>query len=153
MSNLVLYVIVKSLPSMNPGKAEAHSGHAVSNFMVHNWKHGNLVDDWASEADGFGTQINLSDYLGGGNKLNLVKWVSNARANGLIAGLVTDSSYPYNVPNDEISYLINGQSGLPPQNADGSYTLTRKETTAAYVFGDKTSGALKSVISGIKLKE
>ena len=66
----VLYVFVNTdLPSMNPGKAQAHSGHAANAFIhqhvIKPMRNG-VTEVWSPVAEwmaatpfGFGTQINL----------------------------------------------------------------------------------------------
>lgn len=62
---LVLYVFVPNdFKTMNPGKAEAHSGHAATQFMYNAMASDHVMKpqvlEWVAESMGAGTQINLS---------------------------------------------------------------------------------------------
>lgn len=161
----VLYVIVRSLPSMNPGKAEAHSGHAACHFMYHN-RTDEEVMDWAHEASGFGTQINLSDTYQSENGLqpglrtltvyDIHKLVNDLRGAGFIAGIVVDPEYPFRV-SKEVSPFIGGPEvdmvGVKRVQEGPDYdTYVRPEITAFYVFGDKDSEKLQRMIGRFPLK-
>ena len=137
----VLYVIVRNdIPSMNPGKAEAHSGHAASKFvydaMKGKSKPGNSrFKKWVEAADGFGTQINLNgsiediicieDYLDDVNSFHVPHDIETAR--------VVDPTYPFFCP-------ITGDLKL------------RNECTAFYIFGMKDDPVLIKATQHMKLK-
>ena len=140
----VLYVIVRNdLESMNPGKAEAHSGHAACQFMYENVVQkleGNIgVNDivkvWMKAGNGFGTQINLDgsfedicsieDYLE-----NLICWGGK---DVILYKEVLDPTYPY-------IDMVTGEC------------RTRCEVTAFYVFGMSDNARLKSAVGKLRLK-
>lgn len=139
----VLYVFVRTdLPSMNPGKAQAHSGHAANAFI-----HKNVVQvmrgckvpiaksvlEWmASTPFGFGTQINLK-----GNWPDVINTVA-AWAEVGRAELVIDPTYPY-IVDEEIVTLIDprNHSMDPVPLGNGKVLCHRNEVTAAYLFGYK----------------
>lgn len=140
----VLYVIVRTdMPSMTPGKAQAHSGHASNAFMhaeyiyklTHHKEINPLVEAWmAGTPQGFGTQINLK-----------APWVAACQAldkavlAGLITSYVVDPTYPYEV-NDEIFGLIAGDkhTDTPVKLGNGNWLCFRREITAIYYFGLKS---------------
>jgi hypothetical protein len=131
MSDYILYVIVRNdLASMNPGKAEAHSGHAASAFLydafVKHKKSSSLykmAKSWAGKR-GFGTQINLDGsiddiettvtYLESNDFITIPSSSNNAI---VFYDYIIDKTYPY---------------------TDGpTNKFTRKETTAFYLFGPR----------------
>lgn len=128
----ILYVFVKDFPSMNPGKAAAHSGHAVSKFLYDNFDD-NQVQKWLGDR-GFGTQINL-------------KWPEHCNTHHellgdlrgkphYIKGYVEDPTYPFIVDNDEIFNLIDKTklTGIPTFLDNGKILCCRSEVTAVYCF-------------------
>jgi hypothetical protein len=141
-----LYVIVRSdMESLgsSAGKMMAHSGHAANAFMYanyiyplqHNQEINPLVEAWMnSTPQGFGTQINLK-----------ASWKAaceagqKVKAQGGIADLVVDPTYPYEV-NDEIIDLIHGDkhTDTPIKLANGNWLCFRRESTAMYFFGLKS---------------
>lgn len=138
----VLYVFVNTdLASMNPGKAQAHSGHAANAFIhqhvVKPLRAGNevmpSVNEWmAATPFGFGTQINLK-----GNWDDVINTVA-AWAEVGRAELVIDPTYPY-IVDEEILKLIDPRNHsmdpIPLEN--GKVLCHRNEVTAAYLFGYK----------------
>ena len=138
----VLYVFVNTdLPSMNPGKAQAHSGHAANAFInqhvIKPLRAGNevmqSVNEWmAATPFGFGTQINLK-----GNWDDVINTVA-AWAEVGRAELVIDPTYPY-IVDAEILKLIDPRNHtmdpIPLEN--GKVLCHRNEVTAAYLFGYK----------------
>jgi len=139
----VLYVFVNTdLPSMVPGKSQAHSGHAANAFIFqHAIRHLRMsrlvttpVNEWMSSTpQGFGTQINLK-----GNWEEVVATVASYAESGGIAELVIDPTYPY-IVDSEIVGLINfdNHTMSPKDLGDGRWLCYRKEVTAAYLFGYK----------------
>lgn len=167
--NPVLYVMVRTdMPSMNNGKAQAHSGHAVSAFtyeaVIKPMKIGSLphpiVERWIGmTSQGFGTQINLK--MSYQDIVNVIDAVNRENGTALInpnlsymlAELITDPEYPYLVPNKEIFDLIDSKhhtkEAIPL--ADGQYLCFRSEITSAYVFGDKSTEFVKNLLGGFPL--
>ena len=139
----VLYVFVNTdLASMNPGKAQAHSGHAANAFVnqnvivpMRNKKTIAMpVQEWmAATTFGFGTQINLK-----GEWSEVVKTIA-AWCVACGAGvLVVDPTYPY-IVDSEIVKLIDSRNHtqIPFDLENGKFLCHRNEVTAAYVFGYK----------------
>lgn len=156
--NPILYVFVRTdLPSMNPGKAQAHSAHAANCFIntaiIQSYQRplvnskglcyydiDPLVLQWKNmTSQGFGTQINLKA------PWELVKqtveFASEHPKNGIsvFAELILDPTYPYYVPDEEIFNLISPDihTAPPIKLPDGRYVCHRSEYTAAYIFGEK----------------
>lgn len=140
----VLYVFVNTdLPSMNPGKAQAHSGHAANAFIhqyvIKPMRGGNMdlyspIQEWMGATPfGFGTQINLK-----GNWDDVVNTVNTFCEQGGIGELVIDPTYPYIVDSEIVKLINPSLHTVPPiEMADGRFVCHRRETTAAYVFGLK----------------
>ena len=140
----VLYVFVNTdLTSMNPGKAQAHSGHAANAFIHKNvvqvMRAGkvpitNSVLEWmAATPFGFGTQINLK-----GEWSEVVDTVAAWCEAGGAGELIVDPTYPY-IVDSEIVTLINPQNHTmePTPLENGKVLCHRNEVTAAYLFGYK----------------
>lgn len=140
----VLYVFVNTdLASMNPGKAQAHSGHAANAFIhkhvVQPMRAGKVpiadsVLEWmAATPFGFGTQINLK-----GEWSEVVNTVAAWCEAGGAGELVVDPTYPY-IVDSEIVKLIDSRNHtqIPFDLENGKFLCHRNETTAAYVFGYK----------------
>lgn len=139
----VLYVFVNTdLPSMNPGKAQAHSGHAANAFVNKavlqpfraNKDVRQAAKEWiATTPFGFGTQINLK-----GEWSDVINTVAAWCEAGGIGELVIDPTYPY-IVDAEIVKLIDPKTHtqIPFDLEDGRYLCHRNEVTAAYVFGYK----------------
>ncbi len=156
----VLYVIVRNdLQTMNPGKAEAHSGHASNAFVekvlvgpllagADTSKIDPLVMKWrGATSQGFGTQINLD-----ANFKRMVTVVDVAELLGFVADLVTDTSYPYELPTEAANLIPESIDTLPRIYKGATTVLFRKEITAAYVFGDKNDLMLEAVVGRFSLK-
>ena len=160
----VLYVAVRDdLNSMNDGKAEAHSGHASSAFsfnamvkpFMNNKDPDDLVEHWMTETDqGFGTQINLKM-----NYKQIQTAVEVAKSLGFMAEMVTDPSYPYEVPKEtaklipiELDSVDKNGVKIPRIYKKDTVVLFRVEETAGYVFGDKDDPMLGAVMGKFGLK-
>ena len=160
----ILYVLVRPLDSMNPGKAQAHSGHAASAFCKHAWKNQESVGsykDWLHcTPQGFGTQINLAvkndeQYLNTVQILSSVVYeVSGmpgsrrySHAN-IFCETIKDPTYPY-IVTDEIYHIIPDKIHSIPATPlkDGSWRCYREEETAYYVFVGEHN---EKIISAIK---
>lgn len=151
----VLYVFVNTdLPSMNPGKAQAHSGHAANAFInkaaIQPMRAGKElrhdVQTWMAETPfGFGTQINLK-----GEWNEVVHAVANAAEAGAVAELVIDPTYPY-IVDKEIVKLIDPKvhTKIPYDLEDGRFLCCRQEVTAAYIFYFKNK--LEPIVSKFPL--
>jgi len=134
----VLFVIVRNdIPSMNSGKAEAHSGHAASKFVydtaVGVKKPTKKVDEWLKAADGFGTQINLDGSLE--DIIAIEHYLNNHTDgdHGITYSRVTDPTYPwFNPITNEL--------------------MLREEVTAFYIFGMKSNKILSTVTQHMRLK-
>ena len=136
MSDLipVLYVFVRNdLDSMNPGKAEAHSGHAASAFAKwwytgkHNSEYTELGRLWHDTTkQGFGTQINLD-----ANYEQMKYVIDLAKRVGFVAEMVHDPEYPIK---------------------DGEVTHVLPMDTAAYVFGVKNDPGFNGFLQCFELK-
>jgi hypothetical protein len=141
----VLYVFVRTdLPSMTPGKAQAHSGHAANAFInEHYIKRLNLgngicdsVREWmASTPFGFGTQINLKAPWD--EVLGIVEAV-NRDGDGIAADVIVDPTYPYVVDGEIMPLIDRDRHTVDPIDiGNGRFACHRREATAAYVFGYK----------------
>lgn len=144
--NYVLYVFVRTdMSSMNPGKAQAHSGHAANAFIHKNailplragMEVTPSVAAWMAQTPfGFGTQINLKAPWN--EVVSLVIEIESQRLSPITAEIIVDPTYPYIVDN-EIIDLIDPKKHTAPwlDIGNGRWVCHRKEETAAYVFGDK----------------
>lgn len=139
MSNPVLYVFVRTdLPSMTPGKAQAHSGHAANAFVYKHYimKHTpiNPVPDWVECCgQGFGTQVNLK-----ASWEQITDTVYKAHQQGFAADIITDPTYPYEVDKEIYNLLPIGlHTATPVFKDNGRVVCFREEQTAAYIFGLK----------------
>lgn len=140
----VLYVFVNTdLPSMNPGKAQAHSGHAanafINQYVIKPMRSGNMdlyapIKEWMGATPfGFGTQINLK-----GDWASVRNTVTDYANSDGMAEMVIDPTYPY-IVDAEVVKLIdpNIHTAIPIDLGDGRFVCHRKEMTAAYLFGYK----------------
>jgi len=133
----VLYVCVRTeLPSMTPGKAQAHSAHAANAFVYENLirvgEPDQLSTIWMAQTDqGFGTQINLKAAWE-----DVIAAFRLAVDRNITAGIITDPTYPYEV-DSEILPLINQSihTADPAYRGDDRWVCFRSEQTAAYFFG------------------
>lgn len=100
--NLVCYVFVRHLPrTMNPGKMAAQVHHAGVQMMAQ-WKRGSYADtlksynrnERTSTTDAFGTTIVLEAINKENTSFQIQSLVDRATKMGLIAGAVTDTTYP-----------------------------------------------------------
>jgi hypothetical protein len=141
MNNAVLYVFVRTdLPSMTPGKAQAHSGHAANAFIYKNYIKANPqsvrleIYNWIeSTPQGFGTQINLKAPWS-----EVIDIIAAASQDGFLCDLVTDPTYPYEVDEEVFDLLPNETHTAAPIVKDNKrYMCFRVEQTAAYIFGSK----------------
>lgn len=140
----ILYVFVRTdMPSMTPGKAQAHSGHAANAFVhkhvVERLKYNLTLDPkvvkWMNSTEqGFGTQINLK---GDWDKVVSI----HARVHkfsAIITGAVTDPTYPYIVDSEVLNLIGDDHHSVEPIKLDNNKVLChRREFTAIYFFGTK----------------
>ena len=165
-ANPVLYVIVRTdMPSMENGKAQAHSGHAVSAFerdcIIEPLRFGNdgyesvdpLVRQWYEMTkQGFGTQINLK--VPWEDVIDIVQNITTESQSSFVrAKLVIDPEYPFIIPNKEILDLIDKSfhATEPRLFMSGAYGCTRKEYTAAYIFCDKNNNNVVDLLKAYPL--
>lgn len=139
----ILYVFVRTdMPSMTPGKAQAHSGHAANAFVhkhvVKKLQKNKLLDPdvlkWTEATEqGFGTQINLK-----GNWADVCKAHEAALAAGVITDVVLDPTYPYIVDAEMVELIKPAMHAIEPIALDnGKFVCHRPENTAIYFFGMK----------------
>ena len=138
----VLYFFVRTdLPSMTPGKAQAHSGHAANAFINQHYikkatSTSNLpVREWMAETPfGFGTQINLK-----GDWDDVVETAAAVEEDGKgLCELIVDPTYPYIVDSEIVGLIDRKLHTVPPKAiGDGRWVCHRSEATAVYIFGYK----------------
>jgi peptidyl-tRNA hydrolase len=140
---LYLYVLVRTdLSSMKMGKGCAQGAHAANQFtdehiirpLLAGEKPSEGVMTWRQEADGFGTTITLD--IASLSDMQAV--VSAAQKLGFKANVTVDPEYPY-IVDSEIYPLIAPETHTAPAAfiGDGKFVCFRRETTTAYVFGEK----------------
>ena len=134
------------LPSLNPGKAIAQAVHA-GNKLVWNMRENENVKEWAG-SEGYGTTITLSvplrDIQGAFDQLQVLNiWA--------LSGWMIDQTYPIVVPADGLGLIDQTKLSAPFRLTDENkaIVLYRKETTCAYIFGDKET--LKPVLGEFDL--
>ena len=147
-----LYVLVNTdLASMNPGKAQAHSGHAANAFvekaviapLLAGKTPDALVMTWRTATpQGFGTQINLK-----APTRDLSPLVDVAVKLGFAAELVFDPTYPYEVTREMFDLIPQETHTLAPVFKGDTVICFRRQMTAAYVFGDKNNLLLNMITS------
>lgn len=127
MSNLCLYILVRNdMASMTPGRQAAQATHAANQF-VKEYQTAEFVsvEQWQSEANGFGTVIVLH-----GKWDDIKAHVNDAASEGFATGFVVDPTYPIK---------------------DGDVYHTVSVITCAYVFGDKAALRAKTGIAWFDL--
>ena len=136
----VLAVWVNTLlPSMTPGKAQAHSGHAASQFAVlamgldTESDDRKLFDLW-EDGRGFGTQTNL--LLNKDSDIDDLAVFGDDR--NYLWGIVEDPTYPYLVDEEVVGLIDEDVHTLPPKYSEkfGKYICFRNQITAFWLFGD-----------------
>jgi len=117
---LALYILMRNdLASLNSGKAVAQGSHAA-NQMVYDARLSeetkNMVEQWSSEASGFGTCLVLSV-----NEYQMRSAVALAKSFGIHAGITHDPTYPLRdgeafhlVPLDTCAYVFGYKHMLKP---------------------------------------
>lgn len=140
---LYLYVLVRTdMPSQKGGKGAAQSTHAGNQFtdehiirpLLAGEKPSDDVMAWRQEADGFGTTITLD--IASLSDMQAV--VNAAQKLGFKANVTVDPEYPY-IVDSEIYPLIAPENHTAPAAfiGNGKFACFRRETTTAYVFGEK----------------
>lgn len=138
------------LVSLNPGKAVAQGAHAANQMVKHYSRYVgaiqdeqgqidalNLLDQWETSADGFGTTITLSV-----SEQEMRSAVMVAKALGFHAGIMRDPTYPFEAQ-EEVAKILstygysNGVAVIRPATATKPAIMVRPEDVCAYVFGDK----------------
>lgn len=154
MTDYRLYVIVRTtLQSMNPGKAQAHSGHAACHFMnrvVMNKKHSLHKQglEWASQADGFGTQINLKA-TSDAQIHSALEAVAFSPEYIFTGSYVWDPTYPYWVDKEVYNLLPTSLHTLPAIEGENDMMCFRNDWTAGWFFGTKED--LQPILKDFKL--
>lgn len=128
---VIAYVLMRQdVPDYLSGKAQAQSNHAGTHMVFKSIKKNDpalnaLMNEWADEADGFGTCIVLSV-----TAPEMRQAVSLANLLGLHAGIVHDPTYPirdgdrYNtLPIDTCAYVFGRKSECAP--VVGKFPLLR----------------------------
>lgn len=154
MRDLIGYCLIRTdLPSLGAGKAIAHAMHAGNQLtwrtVVKPLQAKQEVDPdilaWHEMADGFGTAIALGDK----NQMDIAtvtSVVEAARELGFIADYVVDPTYPYLVDKEIYPLIDAAMHSIPAvPGPPGQMVCFRKETSCAYVFGDKN--ALKVLLA------
>lgn len=146
-----LYVIVRTnLESMNPGKAQAHSGHAANAFVFNHLLEGEdetvreAINEWMGDR-GFGTQFNLkaADW---DDVYVLEEW---ADSNDYPNAMIVDPTYPFEVT-EEIFNLLDRDQVEVHAKRNGKYICYREEYTAYYIFGRRSDRKLSEALKPFK---
>ena len=145
-----LYVFVRTeLPSMTPGKAQAHSGHAASLFARDCQDPGGLwtadhtrrlYAEWEGDR-GFGTQINLQATW------DEIEELITDDNGAMLANIVIDPTYPYMVDLEMLDLIDPMLHTIPPIIKENHAICFRKESTAAYIFCEENNTPLKDLLS------
>lgn len=143
MDNLILYVLVRvDMESQRYGKGAAQACHAANKFtyetIIKPFLCGDRADlqalAWQEQAAGFGTTFTLA-------APSLRAMIDAVEAAGLLgykAGLVTDPTYPFLVPNEMVDRLDQSKLTAPTlPGRNGKSLCFTSEITTAYVFGPK----------------
>lgn len=149
-----LYVLMRNdLTSLNTGKAMAqatHAGHALTAKVekLQNEKLTELYVNWANTTrQGFGTTIVLSV-----NVKELVETVSMLEDNvGIATEAVYDPTYPYIVDNEFANLIPETVDTSKRFQKDGKTVMFRNEITCGYVFGDKNSFEIRTMLKKFPL--
>jgi peptidyl-tRNA hydrolase len=152
-NDYVLYVIVRTnLDSMNPGKAQAHSGHAACAFMYRQYNpHAKEIiqgfSEWVkSTPQGFGTQFNLkaNDWF-----MDIINLELFANEHGYPFDRIIDPTYPFEV-SEEVLHLLSPEFKENAVKKGNKYLCFREEETAAYIFGRKSDLKLQQALKPFK---
>lgn len=141
----VLYVWVRKLPSMNHGKALAHSGHAASQ-MAYVCGGNEMYNKWVSSGPGFGTQINLDH----GDVWPEDVFDKIQEIAGYSTGYVTDPTYPFLVDAEIVDYL-NPDLVIRVKFVGDKMLCTRSQETAFWAFVDANDPEIKTIIEQFAL--
>lgn len=148
---------------MNFGKAMAQSSHCANAFVADQIYNVGLLEqpdgcyttseraaiDWYySTNQGFGTQSNLKASHFYSDMKDLELW---AKENGYLFGEVIDPTYPYEVTKEVFRLLKDSVVNNVRIKDNGMVQLTREETTAFYVFGDRDDPIFKDHMRKWKL--
>lgn len=154
----VLYVCTRPMKSMNPGKAQAHSGHAACAFLFKAMtefkataKSKNALGRWISATpQGFGTQINLKApseeiWIDFNNEMTAIEIAEEDRN---IFGTVIDPTYPYIVSSEMKNLLDHGIHTLPPKfnPKKNEWVCFREEITAFYLFDNGSDNEVSDLL-------
>jgi hypothetical protein len=136
---------------MNPGKAQAHSGHAANAFIFKHYISNDydenlrsLVDLWMkSTPQGFGTQFNLK-----ADEWGDVEDAFHVLIHlGYAAEIITDPTYPYMVTDEVFDLLPSEYTQGAIKAGDAGWICFREEQTAFYVFGKRSDPVLQEQLA------
>ena len=145
------YVLVRNdLPSLNAGKATAHTHHAgvqmVAKYMDHTIVRDYIEQGIANGADHFNTTISLSANLG-----QIETVLKMADQMDYVADRVLDPTYPFFVDEEDVALIDPTKATSTPVRSDGRVLMTRPETTCAYVLGYAGDDVFRALVGGLKL--
>ena len=153
MSDLVVYVLVRNdLPSMNPGKAMSQVHHAgvqmVSKYSTYPLVTDYIADGVRQGADHFNTTLVL-----GANLCQIYNTRIAAESRGYAYGIVSDPSYPFIVPDQELADLIPQDDDVKVIKVlgDGRVLMVRPETTVAWFLGDRDDPEFRDMFAEFSL--
>lgn len=144
---LYAYLLVRTdLPSLGRGKGHAHSMHAGNHMTwrlaVEPLKRGEPIPDvvstWHMQGGGFGTTI----ALGTRNQIDLATLtavVEAARVLGHKADVIVDRTYPYEVDTEIFALIDPSLHTAPADRIATGYRCYRRETTTAWILGEKNA--------------
>ncbi len=143
-STLYLYALIRSdLVSMGKGKSVAQGAHTANQFTDEHIIRPLIAGEapnadamlWRAEADGFGTTISLDI----ASLSDMTAVVKAAQMLGFLANVTVDPEYPYVVDNEYAPLIAETVHTAPmlPLPGGRQTACFRRETTTAYVFGDK----------------
>lgn len=144
------YVLVRNdLPSLNAGKAAAHTHHAGVQ-MVAKYFNNEMVKEYISVgiqqgADHFNTTIILSADL-----KQIDTAVNIAKKIGLVADLVVDPSYPFLI-DKEITSFVSNDVIITSSIMNGQVLALRNEITCGYILGYADDPCFRSLIANFNL--
>lgn len=143
--SLTAYLLMRTdLPSLGLGKSRAqamHAGNAMTmRLLVQPMLDGAQPDEralrWHREAEGFGTTL----AIGARGQVPLAvidKVVDAAGKLGIHAGRIVDDSYPYAVDDEVYALIAPAHHTLPATRIRDGWRCFRRETTGAWLFGDR----------------
>jgi hypothetical protein len=145
------YVLVRNdLPSLNAGKATAHTHHAgvqmVAKYMDHPIVRNYIEDGVAAGADHFNTTISLGASL---EQIDII--IQMATGLGYVADRIMDPTYPFFVDAEDVPLMDPSKAVVTTVRSDGKVLMTRPETTCGYVLGYADDPVFRALVGGLKL--